>query len=131
MSLLQYLDIFIYILEESEVVSWKGSIKKVFLKIPQISLENISAIRSLLQQRCRLEARNFIKYRIWCRCFPVTFAKSLRTSILQTSARPPLKRSSLEFLSAKFKAFTINGTGNSFSMKELVIYSLENSKTRK
>ena len=45
MSLLQYLDIFLstYVLEESEVVARKSSIKKVFLNIPQNSQENICA----------------------------------------------------------------------------------------
>ena len=39
MSVLQYLDtflIYIYILEESEVVLRKSSIRKLFLQIPQI-----------------------------------------------------------------------------------------------
>ena len=35
--------IYFYVLEESEVVAWKSSIKKVFLNIPQNSQENICA----------------------------------------------------------------------------------------
>ena len=42
--------------------------KKVFLKIWQSSLENICARVSFL-----------IKKRLWYRCFPVNFAKALRT----------------------------------------------------
>ena len=33
----------LYVLKESEVVTWKSSIKKVFLKIPQNTQENIFA----------------------------------------------------------------------------------------
>ena len=45
MSLLQYLDKFLYtlLLEESVVVAQKSSMKKVFLKIPQNLQENIYA----------------------------------------------------------------------------------------
>ena len=45
MSVLQKLDVFIYfyVFEKPEVVAWKSSIKKVFLNIPQNSLENICA----------------------------------------------------------------------------------------
>ena len=32
-----------YVVEESEVVAWKSSMKKVFLNIPQNSQENICA----------------------------------------------------------------------------------------
>ena len=35
--------IYFYVLEGSEVVAWKGSIKKVFLNIPQNLQENICA----------------------------------------------------------------------------------------
>ena len=54
MSLLQlsgHVFIYFYVLEESEVVAWKSSIKKVFLNIPQNLQENICAGVS-----------NFIKY---------------------------------------------------------------------
>ena len=37
----------------------------------------------LFQLSCRIEAWNFIKTRLRHRCFPVTFAKVLRTPILQ------------------------------------------------
>ena len=50
MSLLQYLDMFylLYLFEESEVIARKSSLKYVFLKISQISQENI-LVRSIFQ----------------------------------------------------------------------------------
>ena len=63
----------------------------MFLKIPQNLQENIRAGVSFA---IKLPGwgLNFIKYRTWYRYFPVTFAKCLRTSILQTSARACLWR---------------------------------------
>ena len=87
-----------HVTEEWKVVTWQSSIRKVFLKVPQNSQENICAEVSFAIS-CRLEGYNFIKYRIWYQCFPVNLAKSLRTSILQTSATACLWRvgSLLEF----------------------------------
>ena len=89
----------LYVTEESEIVARKSSIKNVFLKIPQNSQENIWAEVSFA-----VKLQNFIKYRIWYRCFPANFAKPLRTSISQTSVKTCLwkVRSLLEFLSVKF-----------------------------
>ena len=54
---------------------------------------------------------------------------SLRTSILQTSAKARLwrVRSLLEFLSVKFQAFALNGTGNSFNTIDFLDNVSENS----
>ena len=49
------------------------STKKVFIKISQISQQNT----------CGLHVCNFIKNRLQHRCFPVKFAKLLRTRILK------------------------------------------------
>ena len=43
MSSLQYLDMYFYVLGESEVVAQKSFIKKLFLNIPRNSEENICA----------------------------------------------------------------------------------------
>ena len=59
------------------------SLEKVFPKILQISQENICARASLvikLQAAC-----NIIKKRPWYKCFPVNFAKFLRTPFLQNT----------------------------------------------
>ena len=55
----------------SEAVSWRRFIKKGFLEISQNSQENICARAFLL-----------LKKRLWQRCFPVNFAKFLRTRFL-------------------------------------------------
>ena len=52
--------------------------KKVFLEISQNSQENACA---------RVWVCNFIKKRFWYRCFPVNFAKFLRTPILTEHLR--------------------------------------------
>ena len=51
------------------------SIKKVFFKISQNSQENICAKVSFI-----------LKKRLWHRCFPVNFAKVLRTPFLQNTS---------------------------------------------
>ena len=79
----------LYVLEESEVVPCKGSIKNLFLKIPQNSQENICA---KVSNKAAGWSSATIKYRIWFRCFPVNCAKSLRTSILQTPKGPAFER---------------------------------------
>ena len=66
------------------------SVKKVFLKILQNSQENNCARVSLLI-KLKTKACNFIKKRIWHRCFLVNFAKFARTPFSQnTSGRLPL-----------------------------------------
>ena len=52
-----------------------GGVKKMFLKILQSSQENNCARVSLLKKR------------LWHRCFPVNFAKFLRTPFLQNTSR--------------------------------------------
>ena len=52
--------------------------KKVFLKILQDSKENTCARVSFLI-KLQVKAGNFSKSRLWHRCFPVNFAKFLRT----------------------------------------------------
>ena len=62
----------------------------MFLEISQNSQENT-----------RPKAYNFIKKRLWHRCFPVNFAKFLRTSFLQnTSGRLLLCVSAFAYLRA-------------------------------
>ena len=79
-----------FVLEESEVVARKSSLKKVFLIISQISQKNICAMFSfaikLQDEDLQLQIQNLVEV------LPVNFAKSLRTSVLQTSARAYLWR---------------------------------------
>ena len=56
---------------KTEAVVWRCSGEKVFLDISQNSQENACTRVSFL-----------IKYRLWCRFFPVNFAKFLRTPFL-------------------------------------------------
>ena len=55
---------------------WRCSVEKVFFKFFQISQENTSVVMSLIKF-----VKNFIKKRLQHRCFPVKFAKLLRTHI--------------------------------------------------
>ena len=52
------------------------SIKQVFLEISQNSQENICTRASFL---IKLQVCNFIRKRLWHRCFPVNFVRFLRT----------------------------------------------------
>ena len=64
--------------EITEAVVQKCSVKKVFLKMSQNSQENI---------RVRvLRPPTLLKKRFWHRCFPVNFAKFLRTPFLQNTS---------------------------------------------
>ena len=56
--------------------------KKVFLKISQIEQEN-SCVRVSFQKSYRPQASDFIKKRLQHSCFPMKFAKFLRTPILK------------------------------------------------
>ena len=58
--------------------------EKVFLKIWQNSQENICARDSFLIELQTTPA-TLLKKRLWHRCFPVNFAKLLRTPFPQTS----------------------------------------------
>ena len=97
--------LYFYVLEEPEVVVRKISIKKVFLNIPHNSQKNICAGVS----------------------FAITWrpATSLNTEFdigaffIRITISQMTAKACLEFLSVKFWAFTINGRGNSFTMKEL------------
>ena len=72
---------------------WKCSVKKVFLKISQNSLENTFARVSFLiklQARVsfliKLRTSTLLKKRLWHTCFLVNFAKLSRTSISQNTS---------------------------------------------
>ena len=61
------------LLQNAEVVGRRCSVEKVFKEIFKNSMENTCARVSFL-------IKNFIiKKRLWHRCFPVNFAKFLRT----------------------------------------------------
>ena len=62
--------------------------KKLFLEILQNSQENACARASFLPEP---QPASLLKKRLWYRCFPVNFAKFLRTSFsYNTSGRLPL-----------------------------------------
>ena len=63
---------------EAEAVVQRCSVKKVFLEISQNSQENTCARVSFLI--------TLLKKRLWHRCFPVNFAKFLRTPFLQNTS---------------------------------------------
>ena len=56
--------------ESTEAVAQRCSVKKDFLKVLQNSQENTCT---------RLKPSTLLKKRLWHRCFPVNFAKFLRT----------------------------------------------------
>ena len=57
---------------KAETVVWKGSVKKVFLKIMQNS---------------GLRSATLLKRRLWHSCFPVNFVKFLRIPFLTENLR--------------------------------------------
>ena len=76
------------VMEYPEAVAQRCSVKNVFLGISQNSQENIFARVSFL---IKLQASDFrpatlLKKRLWSRCFPMNFAKFLRTPFLQNSS---------------------------------------------
>ena len=78
-----WLSPFIYCISRSS--HRRCSVKKVFLKISQISQES-TCVRVSFWQSCRPSdpSGNFIKKRLKHRCFPVKFTKFVRTPILRT-----------------------------------------------
>ena len=64
--------------EKPEARSQRCSVKKVFLKNSQHSQENTFA-RVLFRKVAGLRPVTLLKNRLWHRCFPVSFAKFLRT----------------------------------------------------
>ena len=67
----------------SEAVAQRCSVKKVFLEISQNSQENTCTKVSFLM---KLPA-TLLKETLWRRCFPVNFAKFLRTPFLTEHLR--------------------------------------------
>ena len=62
------------------------SVKGVFLEISQKSQEN-TCVRVSFLINCMPQACNFIKKEALVQCFPVNFAKFLRTPFLQNTSR--------------------------------------------
>ena len=60
--------------------------KKVFLKISQNSQQNTYARIYSFNKVTGLRPATLLKKRRWHRCFPVNFAKFLRTFFLQTTS---------------------------------------------
>ena len=67
--------------EGIEAGARRRSVKKVFLEISQNSLENTCHRASFL-----IKLQTLFKKRLWHRCFPVNFAKFLRTPFLQNTS---------------------------------------------
>ena len=65
-----------------EAVPKRCSVKKVFLKILQNSQENTCDRVSFFNKVAGLRPATLLKKRLWHRCFPVNFAKFLRTPFL-------------------------------------------------
>ena len=70
-----------------EAVAQRCSVKKVFLEISQNSQENTCASVSFL---IKLPG-TLLKKRPWYRCFPVNFAKFLRTPFLKAKIHDHFK----------------------------------------
>ena len=70
----------------TEAIAQRCSAKKVFLEILQNSQENTSARVSFLI-KLQASACNFIKKRLWHRCFPVNYAKFLTAPLLTEHLR--------------------------------------------
>ena len=66
-------------MKDSEAVARRCSVKKVFLEISQNSQENTCARASFLE--------TLLNKKLWHRCFPVNFAKFLRTPFLTEHLR--------------------------------------------
>ena len=70
--------------ETTEAVTWKCSVRKVFLEISQNSQEITCARVSFLIKLS--QPATLLKKRLSHRCFPVNFAKFLRTLFLQNTS---------------------------------------------
>ena len=70
----------------TEVVAWRGSVKKVFLEILQNSQESTCARVSFLL-KLQAEACNFIKKETLTQVFCCEFSKFLRTTFLKEHLR--------------------------------------------
>ena len=65
-----------------ETVTWRCSWKRYCYKFHKIHKKNLC--QSLFFNKVADQACNFIKKRLWHRCFPVNFAKFLKTSFYRT-----------------------------------------------
>ena len=87
----------IIFLHTAEAVAGRYSVEKVFLEIWQNSQENTCGRASF-----SIKLQALLKKRLWRRCFPVNFAKFLRTSFLIKYLRWLLL--TLEFLKIVFSS---------------------------
>ena len=101
-------------LKSIETVAQGCSVKKVFLEISQNSQENTYARVPIL-----------IKKRLWHRCFPVTFAKFLRTPFLTEHLRWLLLKAPNFISVARFCA--VQNTSNYLEKAHLRKPFLQNS----
>ena len=92
----------------SKAVSRRSSVKKVLLEISQNSQENTFARDSVL---IKLQACNFIKKCLWYRCFPVNFARFLRTPFFTKHLRWLLLWVSFLFFLCALLLLIVAGTG--------------------
>ena len=69
-----------------EAVVRRCSVKKVFLEISQNSQEN-TCVRVSFLIKLQAAPATLLKKRLWHRCFPVNFAKFLRTPFLKEHLR--------------------------------------------
>ena len=69
---------FIIALPSKSVVR-RCSVKKIFLKTSQNSQENTCARVSFFNKVAAFRTATLLKKRLWHKCFPVNFAKFLRT----------------------------------------------------
>ena len=72
----------------AEAVAQRCSVKKMFLEISQNSQENKHMCQSLFFNKVAgLRPATLLKNRLWHWCFPVNFAKFLRTPFLEEHLR--------------------------------------------
>ena len=74
-------------LKESKAVTQKCSVKQVLLETSQNSRENTCARFSFFNKVAGLRSATLLKKRLWHGCFPVTFAKFIRTPFLKEHLR--------------------------------------------
>ena len=68
----------------SKALVQRCSVKKIFLKLLQNSMENTCA-RVFFNKVTGLRPATLLKKRLWQRCFSVNFAKILRTPLMAAS----------------------------------------------